>query len=191
MRPLGTAKQLEKRRRHAVQLLESGRSLSVVARQVGPENLVLLGSPGPPVPGVLDLRGQTTLAQAAAIIASCRCYVGIDSGLIWIAGSLQVPVVGLYGTAYIPAYDKIQPVNSRAIYLQAEGSPALITHSLTLTLLNCRWIHGQFEELRRRRRGALPPINSKLDAAEVILRQNQHIPIQVVQGELGCSGASR
>src|SRR5439155_12672466 len=92
------------------------------ARQMGPENLVLLGNPGPPVPGTLDLRGQTTLAQAAAIIASCRCYVGIDSGLIWIAGSLQVPTVGLYGTAYIPAYDRIQPVNPRAIYLQAEGS---------------------------------------------------------------------
>jgi transposase len=35
MRPSGTSKQLEKRRRRAVQLLEAGRSLSVVARQVG------------------------------------------------------------------------------------------------------------------------------------------------------------
>ena len=35
MRPLGTPKQLEKRRRRAVQLLESGQSLSTVARQVG------------------------------------------------------------------------------------------------------------------------------------------------------------
>jgi transposase len=32
---LGSSKQLEKRRRRAVQLLESGRSLSAVARQVG------------------------------------------------------------------------------------------------------------------------------------------------------------
>lgn len=35
MRPLGTPRQLEKRRRRAVQLLESGQSLSLVARQVG------------------------------------------------------------------------------------------------------------------------------------------------------------
>jgi len=35
MRPPGTPVQLEKRRRRAVQLLESGKSLSAVARQVG------------------------------------------------------------------------------------------------------------------------------------------------------------
>jgi transposase len=35
MRPSGTPKQLEKRRRRAVQLLESGQSLSAVARQIG------------------------------------------------------------------------------------------------------------------------------------------------------------
>src|SRR5262245_59752710 len=75
-----------------------------------------------PVPGAFDVRGQTTLAQAAAIIASCRCYVGIDSGLMWIAGSLRVSAVGLYGTTYIPAYSAIQPVNPRAIYLVAEGT---------------------------------------------------------------------
>jgi ADP-heptose:LPS heptosyltransferase len=96
------------------------------ARLVGHENLVLLGNPGPPVPGALDLRGKTALAQAAAIIAACRCYVGIDSGLIWIAGSLQLPAVGLYGTAYLPAYEQIQPLNPSAIYLQAEGSLAPI-----------------------------------------------------------------
>jgi len=35
MRPPGTPKQLEKRRRRAVQLLESGQTLSAVARQIG------------------------------------------------------------------------------------------------------------------------------------------------------------
>lgn len=73
---------------------------------------------------MLDLRGKTTLAQAAAIIRESRCYVGIDSGLMWVAGSLQVPVVGLYGTSYIPAYGAIQPVNPNATYLQVEGPPA-------------------------------------------------------------------
>lgn len=89
---------------------------------VGPEQVLVLGQPGPPLPGTLDLRGRTTLAQAAAVLRDCRAYVGIDSGLMWIAGSLQVPAVGLYGTSYIPAYGRIQPVNPRARYLQAEGT---------------------------------------------------------------------
>ena len=66
--------------------------------------------------------GRTTLAQAAAIIRTARCYVGIDSGLMWIAGSLEKPAVGLYGTSYIPAYQAIQPRNPQAIYLQADGT---------------------------------------------------------------------
>lgn len=90
-------------------------------RLLGPGQVVVLGGPGPELPGTLDLRGSTTLAEAAAVIAAAACYVGIDSGLIWIAGSLQVPTVGLYGTSYIPAYGAIQPWNPRARYLQTEG----------------------------------------------------------------------
>jgi ADP-heptose:LPS heptosyltransferase len=93
---------------------------------VSPGNVVLLGSRGKhdptgDVPCALDLRGRTSLLEAAVVIRECRAYVGIDSGLMWVAGSLQVPVVGLYGTSYIPAYGAIRPVNPRAVYLQAEG----------------------------------------------------------------------
>jgi SAM-dependent methyltransferase len=89
--------------------------------ELGPSKFVLLGNPGNSIDGVIDYRGKTNLAQAAEIIATCQCYVGIDSGLMWIAASLQVPVVGLYGTAYIPAYSAIYPRNPNATYLQAEG----------------------------------------------------------------------
>jgi hypothetical protein len=88
----------------------------------GPGQVVILGNPGPRVEGAIDMRGLTTLTEAAAIIASARCYVGIDSGLMWVAGSLQVPTVGLYGTSYIRAYGAIHPRNPRAVYLQAEGA---------------------------------------------------------------------
>lgn len=91
--------------------------------KIGPENVLLVGHPGPEVVGVLDFRGKTTLAETAAIIAACRCYVGIDSGPMWIAASLKVPAVGLYGTSYIPAYEAIQPKNPNATYLQVEGRP--------------------------------------------------------------------
>ncbi|MCH7726406.1 MAG: glycosyltransferase family 9 protein [Planctomycetes bacterium] len=89
---------------------------------LGAEGVVLVGDPGRDIPGTIDMRGQTTLAEAAAMIREARCYVGIDSGLMWIAGSLQVPTVGLYGTSYIPAYTAIQPQNPRAVYLQAVGA---------------------------------------------------------------------
>src|SRR5262249_3866653 len=56
------------------------------------------------------------------------------SGLIWIAGSLQVPTVGLYGTDYIPAYTSIQPVNPNAVYLQAEGPVSQVTVEEVLAL---------------------------------------------------------
>jgi heptosyltransferase-3 len=104
---------------------------------IGAENVVLLGNPGEPVPGAIDLRGRTTLCQAAAIIAACRCYVGIDSGLMWIAGSLQVPAVGLYGTTYLPctAWHAIQPVNPNAKYLGVEGPVGGIKPSDVLNAL--------------------------------------------------------
>lgn len=109
--------------------------LNEFVKAVDPENVVLLGNPGPGITDVIDLRGKTTLAEAAAIIQACKCYVGIDSGLMWIAGSLQVPVVGLYGTSYIPAYSAIQPINPCAVYLQVEGSPAEIAPKRVLNAL--------------------------------------------------------
>lgn len=97
-------------------------SVQQLVKSIGADQVVLLGGPGPAVHGAVDLRGRTTLAQAAAVIQAARCYVGIDSGLMWIAGSLQVPTVGLYGTSYIPANGAIHPRNPRAVYFQAEGT---------------------------------------------------------------------
>jgi ADP-heptose:LPS heptosyltransferase len=106
-----------------------------LVRRLGPAAVVVLGNAGPEIPGTLDLRGRTSLAQAAAIIAAARCYVGIDSGLMWIAGSLQAPAVGLYGTSYIPAYGAIHPRNPSALYLQVEGALDGIAVSDVLTAI--------------------------------------------------------
>ena len=107
--------------------------VACLVQRIGAQHVLLLGNPGSPIEGVLDLRGKTTLAQAAAILHSARLYIGIDSGLMWIAGSLQVPTIGLYATAYIPAYRAIQPVNPNARYLQAVGSMDLIAPNAVYT----------------------------------------------------------
>ncbi len=58
---------------------------------------------------------------SAAAIRASRCFVGIDSGLMWIAGALQARAVGLYGTEYLPKPEAVQPVNPNAIYLNSPG----------------------------------------------------------------------
>jgi ADP-heptose:LPS heptosyltransferase len=103
---------------------------------VGPEQVVLLGGAGPALPGVLDLRGRTTLAEAAGIIAAARCFIGIESGLTCIAGALQAPTVGLFGTEYVAAREAVQPHNPRAVYLQAEGGLDRIAVNDVLTAMH-------------------------------------------------------
>jgi ADP-heptose:LPS heptosyltransferase len=85
-----------------------------------PGSVVLLGGPGPELPGVIDLRGRTTLAEAAAIIESATCFIGIESGLTCIAAALEAPTVGLFGRAYIPRPEAVQPYNPQADYVAAD-----------------------------------------------------------------------
>jgi len=97
-------------------------SVEQLVKRLASDDVVLVGNPGPAVAGAVDLRGQTSLGQVAAIIGAARCYVGIDSGLMWIAGSLGVPTVGLYGTEYVPICRSVQPLNAAAEYLESSAS---------------------------------------------------------------------
>lgn len=74
----------------------------------------------PEVGGALDLRGRSSLREAAGLIAAADCFVGIESGPTCIAAALQAPAVGLFGRAYIPRCEAIQPRNPNATYLSAE-----------------------------------------------------------------------
>jgi heptosyltransferase-2 len=47
----------------------------------------------------LDLAGQTSLADAFALIAACRAMVSNDSGLMHVAAALGVPQVALFGSS--------------------------------------------------------------------------------------------
>ena len=66
----------------------------------------------------------------------------------------------------------------------AIGSPALITHSLTLTILNRTWIRQQFHTIRRdygRIRGWKPPLREQIHGAHIVLQEAQQMPIRVSQ----------
>jgi ADP-heptose:LPS heptosyltransferase len=52
---------------------------------------------------ILDLQGQTTIHQAAAIIQKAGCFLGSDSGLFHVAGTTATPIVALF-TNVLPLY---------------------------------------------------------------------------------------
>ncbi len=50
------------------------------------------------VPAAVDLTGRTTLAQAAAAIARCDCFLTNDSGLMHVAAAANIPLVAVFGS---------------------------------------------------------------------------------------------
>lgn len=48
---------------------------------------------------VVDLTGQTDLAQVVGVMKSARAFVGNDSGLMHLAGALGLPTVGVFGSS--------------------------------------------------------------------------------------------
>ncbi len=47
---------------------------------------------------LIDLSGKTNLKQAIAVIARCDLFISNDSGLMHIAGALNVPLVAIFGS---------------------------------------------------------------------------------------------
>ena len=46
---------------------------------------------------VIDLSGQLSLKQLAALTAQAKCFIGVDSAPMHIAAAMQTPVVALFG----------------------------------------------------------------------------------------------
>jgi heptosyltransferase-2 len=67
-----------------------------------------------------DLTGRTDLTRVAAVLKSCRGFVGNDSGLMHLAAALGVPTVGIFGSSNP---DWTAPRGKRTVAVAAEGYP--------------------------------------------------------------------
>lgn len=60
--------------------------------------VVQVGLPqDPPLEGVTDLRGRTTLRQTAAILSQARAFIGLVGFLMHLARAVDCPAVVIYG----------------------------------------------------------------------------------------------
>ncbi|NTW07209.1 MAG: lipopolysaccharide heptosyltransferase II [Syntrophaceae bacterium] len=48
--------------------------------------------------GVLNLAGRTNLKEAVFLISQCRLFISNDSGLMHVAGALNIPTIAIFGS---------------------------------------------------------------------------------------------
>lgn len=72
----------------------------------------------------IDLAGKTTLAEAMALIARCALFISNDSGLMHLAGALDVPLVAIFGSTN-PATTSPPGAMSCVVHKDVPCSPCL------------------------------------------------------------------
>lgn len=115
MRPSGTSEQLEKRRRRAVQLLESGRTLAAVAGQVGGAVSSVFrwrqayrwkgghGLDARPTPGRPARLSPAQERRLVRLLAAGPLRAGYRTDL-WTLGRVAELIAGEFGVRYHPAH---------------------------------------------------------------------------------------
>ena len=53
---------------------------------------------GLPKPTLLNLAGKTNLKEAVYLISQCRLFISNDSGLMHVAGALNIPTIAIFGS---------------------------------------------------------------------------------------------
>lgn len=71
--------------------------------------------------GLVDLTGQLTLPEVAALIQDANCFIGLDSVAMHIAAAVGTPTVALFG----PSNDKV-------------WGPWMVPHRLVIANYSCR-----------------------------------------------------
>jgi heptosyltransferase-3 len=121
-----------------VKMWPAERFIALAQRLTAPDGLLpgarlaILGGPGEaeremaaPVlaalPEALDLVGQLSLAEAAAVLARGALFIGNDSGLMHLSAATGAPTLGLFGPTPASEY---APIGARAQAVLAKGPPA-------------------------------------------------------------------
>ncbi len=73
---------------------------------------------------MVNLAGKTNLKEAIAVISRCSLFISNDSGLMHVAGALNIPTVAIFGSTNPVT---TSPVGERSIviYKGASCSPCL------------------------------------------------------------------
>lgn len=79
-----------------------------------------IGSPSEPALIGADKR-DTDYFTSVKNVLGCKCFVGGDSGFMWLMSGYNFPCLGLYSNGYYtPRFiSAIQPINPNALYLDA------------------------------------------------------------------------
>ncbi len=71
---------------------------ALVRRLAGEFRIVQIGTTSDPALGSTeDLRGRTTLHEAAGLLSGAGCFLGLESGLMHVAAATRSPAVIIYG----------------------------------------------------------------------------------------------
>jgi heptosyltransferase-2 len=70
-------------------------------------------------PNLINLAGKTTLREAIYLISQCRLFLSNDSGLMHIAGALNIPTVAIFGSTNPVT---TAPVGNKSIIVRREIS---------------------------------------------------------------------
>ena len=87
--------------------------------------------------------------------------------LPWLALTVQLP------------YETRDHTSHAIALMLAVGSPMLITHSLSITILNYRWLNRYFAKLRSENETRGKRQIPVLSAAVYIFKEIQHVPISI------------
>jgi len=73
---------------------------------------------------LVNLAGKTNLKETIALIGKCKLFISNDSGLMHVAGALNIPTVAIFGSTN-PVTTSPAGNNSVVIYKSASCSPCL------------------------------------------------------------------